>query len=150
MFSAVLVGRFQKGSTSPSTENTHSAAQQVKAESMAFTDKTELPQTEMIVVDPSDVVTNAEKSLPGTTESGYQSACQKLKEMYLSEHDAKQVEEDKRYAQAQQYIINSFSAAGLSFSVKQKTVQSLEAKRHESVLNQLESQLQKQLASLRC
>lgn len=149
-FTAVIAARFQRGNTSPSTGNAPQAVQQIKAESIALTEKTELPQTEMIVVEPSNVVTNAEKSLPGLTGDKYRTACLKLKELYLSENSSKLAEEEKRYEQAQQYIINTFSAAGMSFSAKHKTIQSLEGKRHDSVLKQLESQLQKQLSTLRC
>lgn len=149
-FSAVMVSRYQQNSTPPSTERSQGTTEQVKAEALAATDKTELPQTEMIPVEPSTAVTSAEKSLPDAQASAYQMACHKLKEMYVSENAAKQAEEKRRYVQAQQAIINKYSAAGMSFSLKQKTTQSFEAKRHDTVMKQLEAQFRKQLSSIRC
>ena len=141
VLSIVLVARFQRGNISPSTETDRGAVQQIdKAESIAPTDKTELPQTETI----------AQKPLPAAADPGYLAACQKLKETYVAEYNAKHADENKRHVDAQQSIINKYSAAGMSFSLKQKTAHSAEVKRHDSFQKQLEAQHQKQLAELRC
>ena len=124
----------------PDTQSSSFVQQIDKAESIAPTDKTELPQTETI----------APKPLPAAADPGYLAACQKLKETYVAEYNAKHADENKRHVDAQQSIINKYSAAGMSFSLKQKTAHSAEVKRHDSFQKQLEAQHQKQLAELRC
>lgn len=149
-FCALLISRFQQNNRSTPANHTQHSAEKVEAAALSETDKTELPQTEMISVEPSADVMNAEKSLPVNNGAAYASACQRLKEMYLRENSSKLAEENKRYSEAQQSIINKYSSAGLSFSSRQKNAQSSEAKRHDYLVRQLASQLQKQLAGINC
>ena len=149
-FGAIIFARFHQTNISSSTQTKHDTSGQVKAEQLQETDKVELSQTELIAVEPSKAVTSAEQAMPSNTESTYQTACQKLKQLYLSENTAKQAAEDTRYKEAQQSIINKYSSANLSFSTKQKAAQSLETKRHDLIIAQLTQQLKNQLKSINC
>lgn len=149
-FGAVIFARFHQTNVSPSTNSAQKTTEQIQAEPLPETDKIELSQTELIAVEPSTAVTAAEQAMPATTESTYRTACQRLKELYISENASKQADEEKRYQAAQQSIINKYSSANLSFSTKQKTAQSLETKRHDFIVSQLAQRLQNQLKSIHC
>lgn len=149
-FSAVIFARFHQANISSPTSSTQETTEHAKADLLPETDKIELSQTELIAVEPSKAVTTAERAMPPATESTYQSACQKLKELYMTENASKLADEQKRYQAAQQAIINKYSSANLSFSTKQKAAQSLETKRHDFILGQLGLHLKNQLKSISC
>lgn len=147
----VLAIKFQRGNNSPSSENNRGAVQQIdKTIPLAPTDKNELIQTETSTIEPTKVMTGAEESLPGAADPAYLAACLKLKEMYESEYNAKNADEDKRHAESQQAIINTYSSEGMSFSLKQKKAHSAETKHHDSAKKELDAKFKGQLSRLRC
>jgi hypothetical protein len=149
-FGLLLVSRFNDTKITPSSSAVQSTASTDQTQPLQPTDKTELAPTDLIEVAPSDKIKNAEQALPAAGSQGYQTACQNMKTMYTNERDAKLQAESNRFAATQQEIINKFNREGKSFSPAQKAAQAAEAKRHDTLVRQINDQYQKQLKNLSC
>ena len=149
-FGLLLVARFSATNITPASSSVQDSAQKSQAEPMQPTDKPEIAQTDLIEVQPSEAVTSAEEAMPGQNAPGYLTACQKMKQMYSSDHNTKIQSESNRFAKAQQDIINKYSKEGRSFSPAEKNAQSREQNRHDWLVKQIDGQYQKQLHGLSC
>lgn len=149
-FGLLLVSRFNATAITPASNAVENSAEQNQAEPMKPTDKTEVAQTDLIAVTPSSEVTSAEQALPREDAPGYRSACQNMKLMYTNEHSSKLQAENNRYASARQQITNTYNREGKSFSKSEKFAHAWETKRHESIVEQINAQYQKQLKKLSC
>lgn len=149
-FGLLLVSRFNATDITPASNAVQGASQEVKAEPLTPTDKPELAQTDLIEVKPSHEVATAEEAMPAQGEPGYRSACQKMKQMYTNDQNAKLQTENSRFAAAQQDIINKYNREGRSFSSGEKSAHAREVSRHDWLLRQITAQYQKQLNKLSC
>lgn len=149
-FGLLFYSRFTDNTGQPVASNVQGGRQESQTDPLSPTDKAELSQTDLIELAPSAAVASAEASLPASAAPAYKTACQKLKDLYTSEHTDKTNAENSRHESIQQMIINQYSKLGLSFSSKQKSAQSLELRRHDTVMKQLDAQLQRQLHGLSC
>ncbi len=146
----LLVSRFNATGITPASSTVQGSSEESKTEPLQPTDKIELAQTELVVVNPSEEVVSAEQAMPSQSQPGYQTACQNMKGMYTGERDTKLQAEASRFDNMKQDIINKYNREGKSFSIAQKAAQLREAARHEGVLKQISDQYEKQLKNLSC
>lgn len=149
-FGLLLVSRFNATDITPASNAVQGTSREVKAEPLTPTDKPEIAQTDLIEVKPSHEVATAEEAMPAQGEPGYRSACQKMKQMYINDQNAKLQAENSRFAAAQQDITNKYNREGRSFSSGEKSAHAREASRHDWLLRQITAQYQKQLNKLGC
>jgi hypothetical protein len=92
----------------------------------------------------------AQRNIPAQAADNYKAACLSLKAGYTSDYDKNVKAEKSRNWTSQQNIMDKYSRQGMSFSKSQKQAQQKETSLHESTLDQLKKQYDKQLASLGC
>jgi hypothetical protein len=149
-FGLLLVSRFNATAITPAANAVQGSLKATQTETLQPTEKTELAQSDLTEVQPSEKITSTEQTMPQQGAPGYMSACQNMRQMYVDEHNTKLHEETNRFVAAQQDIINKYNRDGKSFSIAQKTAQAREASRHENIMRQINDQYQKQLKKLEC
>jgi hypothetical protein len=149
-FGLLLVSRFNATNITPASNAVQGSPQEIQAEPLQATDKTELAKTDLIKVTPSEKVKSAEQAMPKQGSRGYHYACQNMKRMYTEERNDKLQAEAKRFAAAQQEITNKYNREGRSFSLAEKLAHTLETRRHEIIVKQINEQYRRQLTNLSC
>lgn len=149
-FGLVLVSRFNSSSIHPSSNPARGSNESPQTEQLQQTDKTEIAQTDLIGIEPSEAVVKAERAMPPETASSYYWACKKMKHMYIDDQTEKTRTENDRFNRAWQDIINKYNREGRSFSSDEKQAQVKEQKRHHMMLGQITDKYNRHLNKLKC